>query len=90
MIKFIKKLLKKKESPVSSIGKTEGIVTPVKNTDFLPSKEQAKLQSSTKKIDDKKIVELKKVDSNSTKKSTTVKKAGRPKGPANKTKTDKK
>jgi hypothetical protein len=90
MIKFIKKLLKKKENPVNFIGKTENIVTPVKNSDFLPPKEAPKVQSVPKAAEQKKPVQPKKTDGVQAKKSQASKKPGRPKGQGTKAKSDKK
>ncbi len=90
MINFIKKLLKKKESPVSSIGKTDGYATPVKKSDFLPSTDAPKTSQFQKTATEKPSVQPKKTASTPAKKQTTAKKPGRPKGQSNKTKTDKK
>jgi hypothetical protein len=90
MIKFIKKLLKKKESPINFIGKTENIVTPVKNSDFLPPKEAPKVQPAPKAVEQKNPVQPKKTDGVQAKKSPATKKPGRPKGQSAKPKTDKK
>lgn len=90
MINFIKKLLKKKESPVNSIGKTDGFVAPVKKSDFLPSTDAPKTSQFQKSTTEKPSVQTKKTDSTPAKKQATAKKPGRPKGQTNKSKTDKK